>query len=80
MTVVGIPIFNLIYAAVLYCDKLSYISSLAALLVAEAALCPIYGHMINEQDGVGPVDNRPSTNYICHFNQKRIEKNVTHDM
>ena len=31
-------------------------------------------------DGVGPVDNRPSTNYLNHLVQKIEFKNFTHDM
>ena len=34
--------------------------------------------LINELDGVGPVDNRPSTNKLHHFveeEEKREEKN-----
>ena len=31
-------------------------------------------------DGVGPVDNRPSTDKLHHFVRKKKRKNVTHDM
>ena len=31
-------------------------------------------------DGVGPVDNRPSTDKLHHFVQKKRKKIVTHDM
>ena len=43
-------------------------------------------HTYIKLDRVGPVDNRPSTNLLCHFVKlkKKIKKffilNVTHDM
>ena len=35
---------------------------------------------IGKLDGVGPVDNRPSTDKLHHFVQKKEEKKVTCDM
>ena len=32
--------------------------------------------LVFKLDGVGPVDNRPSTDKLHHF----VQKNVTHDM
>ena len=37
-------------------------------------------HKYIKLDGVGPVDNRPSTNELHHFvKKKKIKKNVTCD-
>ena len=39
-------------------------------------ICQIRGGIWLKLDGVGPVDNRPSTDKLHHFVQK---KHVTHD-
>ena len=35
--------------------------------------------LLKKLDGVGPVDNRPSTDELHHFVQKKKKKKITHD-
>ena len=43
------------------------------------SICPI-SVQVQELDGVGPVDNRPSTDKLHHFVRKKERKIVTCDM
>ena len=36
-------------------------------------------YILRELDGIGPIENRPSTNRLHHFVQKKKEKKVTCD-
>ena len=36
------------------------------------------GHLLNKLDGVGPIDNTPSTNKLHHFVQKKKNCDMGH--
>ena len=77
---------------VVYCDlrtnrqsqgrKLSAVGKYSRLFVEEPTVQSALGMKVSKIYGEGPVDNRPSTNKLHHFVQKKREKklHLTHDM